>query len=350
MESLLKQWNGENVVIHYDRPTGAWMIIAIHSTRFGPATGGTRMRTHPDLEAAVSDALRLAASMTYKLALTGFPCGGGKAVISIPKNFDHSHRPELLRRYGTLIKQLGGLYQTGPDVGTSAQDMDIVAETGAPHVFCRTPDKGGAGGSGEATALGVFSGIQAACEHIFEESELKKGRRVLVQGVGSVGARLIGFLREAGAEVWFSDVDQNVIEHYRDEEGLDFIPENEVYDTPCDVFAPCALGGILNSETIPRLKCRAVAGGANNQLAEPGDSERLQEKNILYAPDYVISMGGAMAILGMETLGWSKAEAEEKVRTIKETLLNIFKVSASEGITTEATARRIAESRLQGTG
>ncbi|MFQ6078665.1 MAG: Glu/Leu/Phe/Val dehydrogenase dimerization domain-containing protein [Thermodesulfobacteriota bacterium] len=347
METLLRKWDGESTIIRFDRPTHAMIIIAIHSTRLGPATGGTRMKPYPDLRAALSDALKLAASMTYKFAVANFPRGGGKAVIAPSPEFDQRARPDLLRRYGTLIHGLGGLFQTGVDVGTSPSDMDVIAETGAPYVACRTPEKGGAGGSGQATALGVFSGMQAVCEYLFGD-ESPAGKRVLVQGAGSVGQPLIGLLREAGAEVLFSDVDQDTIRHFRDELGLAFVPPEAIYETPCDIFAPCALGGIINHRTIPRLQCLAVAGAANNQLAEPDDADRLRERNILYAPDYVINFGGAIAITGIEDMGWSRVEAEEKVKSVRETLRRIFEVAVAEGLTTDATARRMAESRLSG--
>ncbi len=165
--SLLEQWDGESIVLHLDRPTGAWIIIAIHSTRLGPASGGTRMKPYASLEDAVQDALNLGAGMSYKFASIGFPCGGGKAVIALPANFDAQARPALLRRYGALVKQLGGLFQTGPDVGTTSEDMDIISETGAPHVFARTPKAGGAGDSGAPTAVGVFQAIKTVCAQLF---------------------------------------------------------------------------------------------------------------------------------------------------------------------------------------
>jgi len=302
MESLLREWDGETVIVRHDRPTGAWIFIAIHSTRLGPATGGTRMKHYPSLEEALGDTLRLAAGMTYKFAVPDISRGGGKAVISIPSNLDLQSRSDLLRRYGRLVHQLGGLFYTGPDVGTTPSDMDIIAETGAPYVFCRTPAAGGAGSPGPFTALGVFAGIQAACEHLFGETSLR-GRRVLVQGAGDVGGNLIRYLCLAGAEVVFSEVDEGLIRRFRDELGLQFVPAEAVYTTECNIFAPCALGGVLNANTIPQLKCRAVGGGANNQLSGLKDAENLRARGILYAPDYVINVGGAMAILGLETLG-----------------------------------------------
>jgi leucine dehydrogenase len=346
IESLLKEWSGETVIVHYDRPAGAWIFIAIHSTRLGLAAGGTRMKPYLDVQAALQDALRLAEGMTYKFAVPGLPWGGGKAVIAVPTDLDPQSRPTLLRRYGALVHQLGGLFSTGPDVGTSSADMDIIAETGAPYVFARTPAAGGAGSSGPFTSLGVFTGVQVACEHLFGEASLKD-RRVLVQGTGSVGGPLIEHLRAAGAEVVFSEVDEGAIHRFRDELGLEFVPAETVYTTECDIFAPCALGGVLNHETIPQLRCRAVAGGANNQLASPEDAESLRARGILYAPDYVVNVGGAMAILGLETQGWTQERAEkEVVESVGRALQEVFKLAATEGITTEAAARRIAEGHL----
>jgi leucine dehydrogenase len=272
--------------------------------------------------------------------------GGGKAVIAIPPDFDSQSRPALLQRYGALVHQLGGLFSTGPDVGTSSADMDMIAETGAPYVFGRTPAAGGAGSSGPATALGVLAGIQVSCAHLFGEASLK-GQRVLVQGTGSVGGPLIEHLRAAGAEVVFSEVDEGAIRRFRDELGLEFVPAEAVYATECDIFAPCALGGVLNANTIPQLKCRAVAGGANNQLAGLEDAESLRARGVLYAPDYVINVGGAMALLGLETQGWTQDRAEKEVtESVQRALRQIFELAATEDITTEAAARHIAEERL----
>lgn len=348
IESLLREWDGEMVITRYDRPTGAWIFIAIHSTHLGPATGGTRMKYYPDQEAALGDALRLAEGMTYKFAVPGIGRGGGKAVISIPQYLEPDLRPDLLRRYGRLVHQLGGLFYTGPDVGTCPGDMDIIAETGAPYIFCRTPAAGGAGSSGPVTALGVLTGIQVACEHVFGEASLKR-RKVLVQGAGSVGGMLIEHMRNAGTEVLFSEVDDTIIQYFRDELGLQFIPVEEVYRTECDVFAPCALGGVLNENTISQLKCRVVAGAANNQLARPEDAEALRARGVIYAPDYVVNVGGAMAIPGIEILGWSQAEAEEKVvESVRYTLQRIFEMAEAEGITTDEAAHRIAEEHMYG--
>lgn len=346
METLIREWGGETVIVHYDRPTGAWIFIAIHSTRLGPAVGGTRMKPYASVQAALQDAMRLAAGMTYKFATPGMEFGGGKAVIAIPADFEAQSRPALLRRYGALIHQLGGLFSTGPDVGTSPADMDIIAETGAPYIFARTPAAGGAGDPGPFTARGVFAGIEETCEHLFGDMSLV-GRRVLVQGAGDVGAKLINYLCDAGATVAYSEVDEGAIRKVRDDLGLEFVPPEAVYTTECDIFAPCALGGVLNADTIPQLKCRAVVGGANNQFATQEDAERLRARGILYAPDYVVNVGGAMAITSMEMKGWSQERAErEVVESVRRALRQIFEVASKEGITTDAAARQLAENRL----
>lgn len=346
METLIRKWGGETVIVHYDRPTGAWIFIAIHSTRLGPAVGGTRMKPYASVQAALQDAMRLAAGMTYKFATPGMPFGGGKAVIAIPADFEAQSRPSLLRRYGALIHQLGGLFSTGPDVGTSPADMDIIAETGAPYIFARTPAAGGAGDPGPFTARGVFAGIEETCEHLFGDMSLV-GRRMLVQGAGDVGAKLINYLCDAGATVAYSEVDEGAIRKVRDDLGLEFVPPEVVYTTECDIFAPCAMGGVLNADTIPQLKCRAVVGGANNQFATQEDAERLRARGILYAPDYVVNVGGAMAITSMEMKGWSQERAErEVVESVRRALRQIFEVASKEGITTDAAARQLAENRL----
>jgi leucine dehydrogenase len=346
MEHLLRAWDGEDLILRFDRPTGAWLIIAVHSTRLGVATGGTRMKTYPSLDDAVRDAHALARGMTYKYALSGYPRGGGKAVIALPGPMGEAERRDLLRRYGTLVRQLGGLFETGPDVGTTPADMDIIAETGAPYIHCLTRERGGAGDSAPPTAAGVFQGIVATCEHLYGSPSLQ-GRRILVQGAGSVGRRLIALLAEAGAEVLAADIDQGVLASVTDEFGVTPIPAGEVYDTPCDIFSPCGLGGVLNSDTIPRLRCRAVVGAANNQLACPEDAARLRQRGILYAPDFAVNIGGAVGIAGMETLGWTEAEAREHVAAaVTRSLQHIFTLSEGEGITTVAAAERIADARL----
>lgn len=345
MERLLRQWDGETTLIRRDVATGAWIVIAIHSTRLGPAVGGTRMRPYADLREAMADAHRLAAGMTLKFAVPGMPYGGGKAVIAVPPDLDPAARAGLLRRYGALVAELGGRYRTAPDVGTSSEDMDVIAETAAPWVFGRTPANGGAGPSGPATAVGVHAAIEVVCERRFGDPS-PRGRRVLVQGAGSVGARLIALLREAGAAVAFSDTDAAAARRWHDA-GVPSVSPGDVASTACDVYAPCALGGVLNADTIPRLACRAIAGGANNQLASPGDAEALRARGILYAPDFVANVGGAMAGIRMEADGWSRERAEGEVTLrVREALARVFAIAEAADVTTDEAARRLAAERL----
>lgn len=339
-EDLLRGWDGEHAVVRHDAATGAWMIVCIHSTRLGPAMGGTRMKTYDAPAQALEDGLRLSAGMTRKLAVLGLPCGGGKAVLAVPEVPARDERRRLLERYGDLIESLGGSYVTGPDVNTGEADMDAIGER-TRHVFCRSVGNGGSGDPSIHTALGVFHGIRATLAHAFG-SEDPAERTVLVQGTGSVGAKLARLLLDAGAIVLVSDVDE---ERAR-ATGGDPIPADGALELECDVYAPCALGATLNAESIPRLRCRIVAGAANNQLAEPKDGERLRAAGILYAPDYVINGGGALHGIGLESLGWDAARLEREVAGIGDTLTGIYRQAEADGITTDAAAERLAAERL----
>ena len=304
------------------------------------------MKTYPDLVKAVQDAHNLSAGMTFKFAVADLNRGGGKAVIALPAEFNAAGRNALLRRYGAFLKRMRGLFETGPDVGTTDRDMDVIAETGAPHVFCRTVKNGGSGDTGPATALGVFYGIQAVSKHLYDSPSLQ-GRRVLVQGAGSVGRPLIDLLERAGAEILFSDVDAELSAAIETTTSARFIPLEEVFETECDIFSPCAMGGVLSAEIIPKLKCQAVAGGANNQLATPEDAERLQARNILYAPDYAINIGGALVATLMGLEGKSRTAAEQRVQSVADTLQHILQVAEANNFTTEKAAQQIAADRLE---
>ncbi len=346
MDALIKEWDGESVTFRFDRKTGTWIIIAIHSTRLGPAIGGTRMKAYPNVETALIDVMRLARGMTYKWAAAGIDGGGGKAVITTPPEIHAQVREDLLKRFGGYVRQLKGLFLTGPDLGTTSEDMDIIAEQGDPYVFCKTPAAGGTGNPGIFTALGVFTSIQVAAERLFDDSNLT-GKHILLQGIGSVGRELVKLLLEAKAEVLFSDINEVATREIRDEFGLQYIPHDHIYDTSCDIFAPCAVGGILNEQTIPRLHCKAIAGAANNQLAKPEDALRLEERQILYAPDFISNSGGIIGVIGMETKGLPRKDAEELiVRLIKENLLRVFERSEKEAVSTDEAAQRLARERL----
>src|SRR5262245_29595208 len=338
-------WNGEELVREDDATTGASIIIAIHSTRLGPAVGGTRMKSYPSSADAEADAHRLSAAMTLKMAAADMPYGGAKAVLAVPPGLPPEARRGLLLRYGRRIASLGGRFRTGPDVGTSSEDMDVIAETAGPFVFGRTQSHGGSGNSGPATALGIHMAIRTTCEEAFGSAALA-GRHVLVQGAGSVGGALIERLLGDGARVSFSDVDEGAIRRLRDR-GVPFIQPAAVADTPCDLFSPCALGGALNADTVARLRCRAVAGGANNQLADEAVAEALAARGILYAPDFIANSGGACSHIHMEANGWSRERALRDIEErIPASLRAVFALARERGITPDAAAREIARRRL----
>jgi leucine dehydrogenase len=339
-EDLLRRWDGEHVVVRHDEPSGAWMLICLHSTTLGPAMGGTRMKSYPSPADALEDGLRLAAGMTRKLAVVGLPCGGGKAVIAVPEIPHGDDRRALLERYAELVDSLGGTFVTGPDVNTGEADMDVIGAR-TPHVFCRSTGNGGSGDPSVHTALGVFHGIRASLRHAFGSDD-PAGRTVLVQGAGSVGAKLVGLLAGAGATVLVSDVDE---ERAR-ATGAAVVPADAALVTACDVYAPCALGATLSAESIPGLRCRVVAGAANNQLATPEDGERLRAAGILYAPDYLINSGGALHGIGLERLGWDADRLEREVEGIGSTLAGIYETAESQGISTGEAAERLASERL----
>lgn len=345
MDAHLRTWEGEELIVRRDEPTGAMIVLAIHDTTLGPGAGGARMKSYPDFDAAVTDALRLSAGMTVKNAIAGMPLGGAKTVIAIPDGLGAEDRAGLLRRFGRLVRQLGGRYYTGPDVGTTSDDMVLVAEAGRPYVFALPETHGGAGNSGPATALGVFSAMQAAHAHVFGTPSLA-GVRVLVQGAGNVGGPLIERLLAAGAEVLVSDVDPAAISRWHLGRDLPLVRPEEVPGTPCTIYAPCALGGVLNESTIPRLRCAIVAGGANNQLATPADMDRLQARGITYVPDVLANAGGVTWIAGVEVLGWSVEEAERRVRGLAEQVTDVLRTAEREGISTDAAVRRLARAKL----
>jgi leucine dehydrogenase len=340
LEELIRSWDGEEVVVRFDQPTGTWMFVCIHSTFRGPAGGGTRMKVYAKPSDALADAMQLASAMTLKMAAVDMPFGGAKAVLAVPELLDGEARRGLLLRYGDLVASLRGTFNTGPDVNTSAADMDVIGER-CGYVFCRSDENGGSGDPGPHTARGVFHGIRASVRHVFGTDSLE-GRVVLVQGLGSVGGPLAGELLAAGARVLASEVVPGRAERL----GAEVVPAEEVIGTQCDVYAPCALGGTLNAETIPLLTCRIVAGSANNQLAEPEDAERLRAAGILYAPDFVINAGGVLNSLGSEHLGWAREQIEERLAGIGDTLEEIYRTAEAEGITTEAAAEHTARTRL----
>jgi leucine dehydrogenase len=344
-EELLETWDGETAVIHRDAESDTWIFVCLHSTRLGPAGGGTRMKVYGTPAEALQDAMRLSAAMTRKLAVAGLPFGGGKAVIAVREIPSGGERRALFVRYGDLVDSLGGTYRTSSDMNTGEADMDVIGER-TEYVFGRSIEAGGSGNPAPPTAVGVYHGIRASLAHVFESDNLD-GRVVLVQGAGGVGSALAEHLANAGASLLVADIDPARAQAVAARVGGTAIAADEVFETDCDVYAPCAVGGILGRETVSRLRCRIVAGSANNQLAELEAAELLRERGILYAPDYVINGGGAIALVGLEQLGWSESELDTALARIGETLREIYERADAQGISTAAAADVLAEERLR---
>jgi leucine dehydrogenase len=295
------------------------------------------MRVYPTPADGLADAMRLSGAMTRKMAAANMPRGGGKGVLAVPELPTGEPRRRLLRRYGELVASLGGSYRTAGDMNISPADLDVVAET-CPWVYGTT---GRGGNSGRGTARGGLHAIRATVEHLFGSPDLA-GRSVLVQGAGSVGALLARELTEAGARVAVSDVDAA----RASATGCETVSPERAVETEVDVYSPCAVGGTLNAESIPRLACRAIAGCANNQLAEPEDAERLHGRGILYAPDYVVNAGGIIQLIGLEDEGWNEAQLEERLAGIGDTLRALFAEAETSGITPAEAAERLVSRRL----
>ena len=339
----LQEWNGavehERVVFGTDPAAGYRGIIAIHSTKLGPAVGGTRFWNYAGDEEALKDALRLSRGMTYKNALAGLPFGGGKSIII--GNNKTLEREAIFRAHGRFIETFGGRYIAGEDVGTSTSDMEYVRlETN--HV-AGLADK--SGDPSPHTARGVFRAIQATARYRWGLDDVS-GKTVAVQGCGNVGYHLCKELYRAGARLLVADTEPSKAQRCATEFGALEVGSDEIFGVEADIFAPCALGGILNSDTIPRLKVEIVAGAANNQLLEPVHGDMLEERNILYAPDYVANAGGIINGGCIELLGWDRTVALAKIDGIYDTLLTIFEIAAKDKIPSYAAADRLAESRL----
>lgn len=345
LEHAIARWDSQAVVCRYDRPARAWIFLAIHDTTLGPAVGGTRMRAYASPADALADAMRLAEAMTDKWAVLDLPFGGGKCVIAPDDPLGAEERAALFQRYGVLLESLRGAFYSGVDVGVSPADMALVARA-TRHVHGVDFTDGSTIDPGPYTARGVLHAIEASLEVAFGNPD-PAGRTVLVQGVGDVGRPLADLLARAGARLLVSDIDAGRAERIAAEVGARSVSADDALRTPCDVFAPCAIGGILDDASVERLECRIVAGSANAQLAEPGVAERLHERGIVYAPDFVANGGGAAA-LGLLALGEDESAALRKVDGIGETVRAIFREAAAAGESPLAGARRIVEWRLPG--
>ncbi|MGW2678333.1 Leu/Phe/Val dehydrogenase [Streptomyces sp. NPDC001436] len=341
-----EQGGHEQVVLCQDRATGLKAVIAIHSTALGPALGGTRFHAYASDEEAVRDALNLSRGMSYKNALAGLDLGGGKAVIigdpSILKT------EELLLAYGRFVESLGGRYVTACDVGTYVADMDVVARE-TRWATGRSPENGGAGDSSVLTAFGVFQGMRASAQHLWGDPTLR-GRKVGVAGVGKVGRHLVEHLLQDGAEVVITDVRVQSVQEILDKHPggkVTAVPDTEalIRTEGLDIYAPCALGGALNDDSVPALTASVVCGAANNQLAHPGVEKDLADRGILYAPDYVVNAGGVIQVAD-ELHGFDFDRCKAKASKIFDTTLAIFARAKEDGIPPAAAADRIAEQRM----
>ncbi len=328
----------EQVVFCHDVETGLRAIIAIHNTNLGPSLGGCRMWAYPDEGAALEDALRLSRGMTYKAAMANLPLGGGKSVILGDARRDKT--PALMVAFGRQVDRLGRRYITAEDVGTGVADMDAI-KTVTDHVVGIT---GGAGDPSNSTAHGVFIGIGAAARHALGRDDVE-GLHVAVQGAGHVGWFLCDYLHKAGARLTVTDINRPAVDRIVETFGATAVDPDEIYDVDCDVFAPCALGAVVNDATVGRLRARIVAGSANNVLDEPRHGRALTERGILYAPDYVINAGGLIDVARF-ACDFDIDEGRRKLHQIDDTLIEIFERADAEGRGTAEIADAIAEERF----
>lgn len=340
---LIKAWPGEEVVVRYDREADAWMFIAIHATHGTRSVGGCRMNVYSSPEEGLWDAIRLAEGMTNKWAAIDVNYGGGKAVIALSKPVTGEARTALVRRFGRMIDSLNGRYGTGPDIGTTPEDMALLA-TVTRYVHCYDWTIKAPYDPGIYTALGVFVGMKAAWRFVTGTDDLK-GVRVLVQGVGDTGAPLARSLKQAGAVVLLNDINAEKLAALATELGAEIVPTDRVYDADCDVYAPCSVGATLDETSISKLKCRVIAGSANNQLRGPEDGPRLVARKILYAPDYVVNGAGAVS-LAMVDEGASFDAIEKEIQKMDARLTGIFREAAEKNESPVEAARRMVERRL----
>jgi leucine dehydrogenase len=338
--NYMQKYNYEQLVLCHDEASGLRAIIAIHDTTLGPALGGCRMWTYSSEDEAIEDALRLARGMTYKNAAAGLNLGGAKAVVIGDPRKDKSEA--LFRALGRYVETLGGRYITAEDVGTTIEDME--------YIRMETKYVAGLGeGSGDPspiTALGVFHGIRAACKEVFGTDDVA-GRKVAIQGIGNVGYNLAKYLKKAGAELIVTDIFEDNVNKAVKELGAKAVKPDEIIGVECDIFSPCALGAIINDETIDKLKCKAVAGSANNQLKEDRHGDMLEQKGILYVPDYIINAGGVINVAAeLEPGGYVREKAVKKVEALYNAVLEVIEIAKQENIPTYKAADRLAENRI----
>lgn len=344
-ELIEKHGDHEEVIYCHDKSVGLKAIIAIHDTSLGPALGGTRMWNYKTEDEALTDVLRLSKGMTYKAAAAGLNLGGGKAVIIGDSKTQKTEG--LFRAFGQFINSLNGRYITAEDVGTNVQDMEYTfMET--PWVTGIPKDFGGSGDPSPYTAHGVLMGIKATAKEKLGTDSLK-GMKIAVQGLGNVGSNLVDLLMIEGAVVTVADIDIMRTKLIHDKYKVTVVDPNEIITSDCDILSPCAMGAIVNDQTISKLKCKAIAGGANNQLAEAKHGSQLKELGILYAPDYVVNAGGLMNVF-VELEGYSQERAFDKTKRVYDNVMKVFEVAKRDNISTNIAADRMAEERMQTIG
>jgi leucine dehydrogenase len=334
----------EQVVMCRDDKTGLKAIIAIHSTVLGPALGGTRWKPYASTDEALLDVLRLSRGMTYKSSAAGLDLGGGKAVIVGDPATDRSE--ELLTTYARFVHSLSGRYITAEDVGTTMADMDFMSSE-SPYIAGISEAKGGSGDPSPVTAVGVLAAIRSAARHVFGSDSLAD-RHICISGVGKVGSTLAAHLAKEGARLTIADIVDESAARVARETGAEVVDVAKSHAVSCDIFAPCALGAVLNDTTIPELACRAVAGAANNQLERPDHADALQAAGIVYVPDFIANAGGVINIsCEKDPGGYDRARAEAKVSAnIDRAVEEVLQTAESQGITTAVAADRMAEARL----
>lgn len=341
---IQKRGHEQVVFFHYPQ-VGLKAIVAIHNTALGPALGGCRMRLYEDESQAIEDALRLAEGMTYKSSIAGLDLGGGKSCIIADPAMKEGRR-ELFLQFGRCLNYLGGRYITAEDMGTSVEDVMVMREV-TPYAAGYAREKGGSGDPSPWTARGVFGGIKAACKRRFGSEDLT-GRHVALQGVGHVGMNLLRQLREAGAKVTVTDTVPGSIQRATSEFGASAVAPDAIYDVECDIYSPCATGQTVNPETLKRLKCKIIAGAANNQLSDNSVYQILEQKQIMYCPDFVINAGGVISV-GGEYIdgGWKQNWVEAKVDNIASTINKILDESDSRNKFPEVVAHELARERVK---
>jgi leucine dehydrogenase len=343
----MESYDYENLFFCQEKTLGLKAIIAIHNTTLGPAAGGIRMWPYASEEDAIHDVLRLARGMTYKCAAAGASYGGGKCVIIGDPKRDKTEAK--LRALARFIHRLNGLFITGVDVGTNLDDM-VTMRMETPYVVTLPESWGGPGDSSDATALGVKQGIRACLKEHYGTPDLR-GRTIAVQGVGAVGRHLVRYLVEEGALVTIADIDRERAEQVAREYSTDIVPSSEIHCLEVDVFAPCALGSILNDTSIPQLRCKIVCGSANNQLASERHGDLLRERGILYAPDFIVNAGGLL--FGLDSLnpgGFQRQRATEKVEHLYSSVEHVFAIANEQNIPTYRAADVLAEQRIAAVG